>query len=158
MIWVLFLHQLAKGKPLANDSLIASQHKNHTINRCFANLTPHPKLDSLEKVYQFRFCSLAACINPLTSEHFEGQALESIKIRLEELAERFVKEGTPVLVSIGGDGSYQYAQRMNRVENEYHITYVSFGDYCVLGRNDRYFESVFNDKTNQLLGLKNTRR
>ena len=154
IITVVFFHLQAKGQVMENDSAIASQHKNPFIIRCFVNLTPNPKLDSLEKVYKFRFCSLAACINPLTTEYLERQALEAIKIRLEEIAERFVKEGTPVLVFIGGDSSYKYAERMNEGKNAYNIQYVSFGDYCNLYKNDKFLETMFNDKTKQLLGIK----
>jgi hypothetical protein len=62
---------------------------------------------------------------PISVEYLKGQNRELIKLRLEEIAERFVKEGTPVILILGGLSGGDYAKEMNSEKNEYNLKYVT---------------------------------
>jgi hypothetical protein len=135
------------------DFVISSWYNNEFMSKCFEGLSQSPKLDSLQERVGFRFCSIAACVNDFTTRYVHEQERELIKLRLEELSERFIKEGTPIILFLGGHRSSEYVNKLNSEKNEFNIRYVSSGNYCQRSETEGYFEFVFNQHTKKLLGL-----
>jgi|SRR5687768_3031592 len=144
---------------MENDSLISTLYNDEFMIRCFEDLTKSDKIDSLENKVGFHFCSIAACVNLFSVEYLKGKNRELVKLRLEEIAERYAKEGTPVILMLGGLSGGDQANKLNSVKNEYNIKYVSTGNYCLVTETENYFEYVFNKRTNEILGIeKQTKR
>lgn len=76
-----------------------------------------------------------------------------MKIRLEKIAEIFYNEGTPILISVGGLNSFQFAEKYNKKRNKYNLKYVSFGNGCLIHPLEHEFEKAFNAKTMKLIGI-----
>jgi hypothetical protein len=146
------------GQVTEKDSLISTMYNDVLMTKCFEGLTRPAKLDSLEEKLGFHFCSIAACVNPFSVEYIKGQNRELVKLRLEELAERLVKEGTPVMLILGGLSGGDRANKLNSEKNEYNLKYLSTGNYCEVTETESYFEEVFNKRTNKLLGLKENKK
>ena len=108
------------------------------MTKCFDGLTKSARLDTLEAKLGFHFCCIAACVNPFSVEYLKGQDIELVKFRLHEIAERFVTEGTPVILFLGGLSSAELANKLNSENNRYNITYISSGNYCERPETEAY--------------------
>jgi hypothetical protein len=149
------------GQVTDKDSLITSLYDDVYMKKCFDGLTQSSELDSLESKLGFRFCSIASCVNPFSVAYVKGRNRDLIKLRLEEIAERFVKDGTPIFLILGGHSGGAQADKLNAEKNEHNIRYVSTGNYCEISQTEATLENAFNLKTQTLLGLgekKKTRR
>ena len=141
------------GQTSDKDSLLASLYADTHMKRCFDGLSQSPELDSLESKLGFHFCNLASCVNPFSVAYLKGRDRELVRLRLEEIAERFVKDGTPILLILGGLSGGDEADKLNAERNEHNIRYVTTGNYCDVQETEKYFEYAFNLRTRKLLGL-----
>jgi hypothetical protein len=149
----LTLSWTSQGQVTEKDSLISCWYDNDLLTKYFDGLAKSSKLDTLEKKLEFHFNSIAACVNPFSVNYLSGQDIELVKSRLQEISERLVKDGTPVILFLGGDSSAEHADKLNSERNEYNITYISTGNYCQRPKTESYFQDAFNHRTEELLGI-----
>jgi len=145
---------IAFGQETKLDSLVTTIYVDKYVNRDFESLPTDDGIRALEAKYKIRFKSLAACINPLTTQVLGEDEVQVLKGRIEQIAQALFNDGTPILISVGGSNSVQWAKDMNEKGNKYNVTYVSFGNYCVVEKTEREFEKVFNRKISELLGIR----
>jgi hypothetical protein len=143
----------ALGQGTELDSLVSNLYLDKYVNRNFDSLLTDQGLKTIEAKYGIKFQSLAACINPLTIQILNEDEVKFIKVRLEQIAQALCSEGTPILISIGGSNSVQGTKELNEKGNKYNVTYVSFGNYCVVEKREHEFEKTFNGKTKDVLGV-----
>ncbi|MBT1702284.1 hypothetical protein [Chryseosolibacter indicus] len=73
--------------------------------------------------------------------------------RIQEFAELLFEEGTPIYLSIGGSQSVEWSAEQQKKNRKSNLTFVSLGNYCVVEKREGEFESIFNRKTLDLLGI-----
>jgi hypothetical protein len=149
----LSISMMSHGQVSELDSVMAASNSDKYISRCFDGLRKSSKLDSLELKYGIHFCSITACVNYYTTSTANGQDIELLKLRLEELAERFFSEGNPVFIFLGGEPGYGATNRRNSENLNDSIKYVrcSYGPRTA---TEIDLEEAFNRRTRQLLGMK----
>mgnify|MGYP000963432280 FL=1 len=153
IILLLTVSLTSYGQVTEKDSLISSRYSNELVKKCFDGLTKSSTLDTLEKKLGFHFCSIAACVNPFSIRYLKGQDSESVKLRLQEIAERLVKDGTPVILFGGEQSDLKDTDKLNTDHNGNNITYLATGNCCYRFYNEAYFEDAFNQRTKELLGI-----
>ena len=83
----------------------------------------------------------------------DKQEKTSMTVRIQEIAKRFVDGGTPIYLSIGGSNSAEWTAEQNKKRKKDNLTFVSLGNYCVVEKDETEFETIFNKRTLELLGI-----
>ena len=139
------------GQGLKADSIAFKHNWDKYIDREFESLEADSLLSTIETKYGTKINSLGSCFVLATVGVLNKEELKHLNVRVEEIAGRFYQEGSPILLSIGGSNSGESTNELNRKGNKYNVTYVSFGNYCVVQKGENEFERVFNDRTMKLL-------
>jgi hypothetical protein len=143
------------GQVLKLDSIAFELDQEKFINRSFNSLEQDSTLLTIELRYGVRLDNIQPCLMLATVKILNEEQMEHLNARVEEIAERFYKEGSPILLSIGGNNSVGTVHELNTKGNKYNVTYLSFGNYCNVEKGEYEFEKVFNSKTMKLLGIEN---
>jgi hypothetical protein len=148
----------AFGQGTKLDSSVGNMYLDKYVNRNFDSLLTDQGLKTLETKYGIKFQSLAACINPLTIQILNEDEIKFIKVRLEQIAQVLFNEGTPILISVGGSNSVQGTKELNEKGNRYNVTYVSFGNYALLKRENMNLKKPSMEKQKNFLELRRLSR
>ena len=141
------------GQGLKADSIAFKNNWDKYIDREFDSLEADSLLSTIEIKYGTKLNSLASCFTLATVGMLNKEELTHLNARVEEIAGRFYQGGSPIFLSIGRSNSADATNELNRKGNKYNVTYVSFGNYCVVTKGENEFEKVFNDRTMKLLGI-----
>jgi hypothetical protein len=141
------------GQDLKLDSILFQTNLDKFINREFVSLSSDTTLSRLEAKYGTNLNSLGKCFVIFSSVELDNPVLTSMTDRIEEIARRFFDEGTPIYLSIGRSQSAEWTAKQNRDQKHGNLTFVSFGNYCVVGKRETKFETIFNRTTLNLLGI-----
>ncbi len=145
--------QVTYGQEAKSDSIAFKYNLDKFINRSFDSLKTDNLLLTIEARHGVKFDNLGSCLMLATVRILNEDELKHLNARVEEIAERFYTEGSPILISLGGSNSVYATNRLNQKGNKYNVTYVSLGNYCVVDKGEDEIEKVFNDRTMKLLGI-----
>src|SRR5690242_20282041 len=115
-ILLLLTKLLVYGQPSENDTTktTALTGLEYFYNQTFADLAPFPSLDSSHlKAYEEICTNLAGCFVVLEAYPLRAQEAEALYVRMEELASRFYRKGTP-LILMHGLGSTESANHLSK--------------------------------------------
>jgi hypothetical protein len=158
--FTLMLSYTAYGQQ-ADSVLATSDYKAQieVLNHQFPDLKRNASLGELENRYKITLNTIGGCLMIL--EYAEVLRLDSsgktaLKKRLEEVADTYGTEGSPILLSGNGMNSVENAISNNSQPNDYNIKYVSTGNSCIseLGSWAYFGIAAFNRSTLDKLGLK----
>ena len=141
------------GQDLKSDSILFQTNLDRFINREFSTLTSDTTLSRLESKYSTNLNSLGKCFVVFSRGDLGNRGLTSVTVRIQEIARRFFDEGTPIYLSIGGSQSAERTAKQNKEHKYSNLTFVSFGNYCVVDKGETEFETIFNRRTLDLLGI-----
>lgn len=141
------------GQDLKSDSILFQTNLDKFINREFSTLPSDTTLSRLESKYKTSLNSLGKCFVIFSGVDLDNHGLTSMTGRIQEIARRFFDEGTPIYLSIGGSQSAEWTAKQNKERKHSNLTFVSFGNYCVVDKDETKFETIFNRMTLHLLGV-----
>src|SRR6187455_3308603 len=128
--------QVTYGQGEKSDSLAFKHNLDKFINRSFDSLKADNLLLKNETRHGVKLDNLGSCLMFATVRILNEDELKHLNARVEEIAERFYREGSPILISLGGSNSVYATNRLNQKGNKYHVTYVSLGNYCVADKGE----------------------
>ncbi|MGV3589984.1 MAG: hypothetical protein ACO1OF_23450 [Adhaeribacter sp.] len=120
------------------------------LNKCFTDLEPINYLKSHPLTQKKELCNLAILLY-LEVYHQDSLFNEAIYIRLKQIANKFYKEGTPVLIVGNGMNSIESALKLNNKGNPYGITFISMGNSCLNSTDVDNGIKKFNQETKKLV-------
>lgn len=135
------------------DSIIFQEHLADLFNREFLTLTSNTELNQLESKYGMKLNNIGSCLVVFTHANLERAELAGLTARIQEFAKLLFDEGTPIYLSIGGTQSVEWSEEQQKSSRMSNLTFVSLGNYCVVEKREGEFESIFNRKTLELLGI-----
>ncbi|RAV97699.1 hypothetical protein [Pseudochryseolinea flava] len=150
-LWIIAIS--VSGQDLKSDTTAFQRNLDRFINREFSTLTPDTTLSRLKSKYGVNFNTLGECFLIFTKGNLDERGVASMTVRIREIARRFFDEGTPIYLSVGGSQSAEWTAKQNEKNKRGNLIFVSFGNYCVVEKNDTEFETLFNRKTLELLGI-----
>ena len=145
--------KLAIGQSVRNDSSSTNQTIEYYSTYNFSHLSIIHHSDTAYQRHINAICSsLGGCLSILSTNLLDSLGQNSVYHRLESMADQFYQEGKPLILMHGLE-SFDQAQRLNQVPNQYKIFY--FGDNsCVSYSKESIGREVFNQKTYSLVGSK----
>jgi hypothetical protein len=152
-ITLLVIALSTSGQDLKADSILFQKNLDRFINKEFATLTTDAILCPLELKYGISLNSLDKCLIIFSRADLDKNEIRSMTARIQEIAKRFFDEGTPIYLSIGGSQSAEWTADQNKKGIKGNLTFVSWGNYCVVEKGETEFETIFNKKTLDLLGM-----
>lgn len=152
-IFLLTFALSVSGQDLKSDSVLFQENLDKFINREFSTLTADVVLSRVESKYGTNLNSLGKCLVIFGRADLDKQEKTSMAVRIQEIAKLFFDEGTPIYLSIGGSNSSEWTTEQNKKSKMDNLTFVSFGNYCVVEKGETEFEIIFNRMTLELLGM-----
>ena len=147
------LAQVVCAQDTKSDSTAFERNLDRFINREFFSLDGDEHLTALEAKYGTPLNSLAKCLVTFSRGKLNEDEIKGLRIRVQQIAKAFYDEGTPIYLSIGGMNSAAWTANQNKIGHRGNLTFVSLGNYCVVEKGETEFESIFNKKTLELLGI-----
>jgi len=142
-----------------DSSATGNNTQLEVLNRQFSYLKRNISLSELESSLEIKLNTIGGCLMILDFAKdlsLDSLSRTALKERLEEMADTFVAEGTPILLSGNGMNSVHNAARENTQPNSYNLKYVSTGNSCIsdYGTSKDSGVSAFNRRTLDKLELK----
>jgi hypothetical protein len=141
------------GQDLKSDSILFQENLNNFINREFFTLTADVVLSRVESRYGTNLNSLGKCLVIFRRADLGKEEKASMTVRIQEIAKHFFDQGTPIYLSIGGGQRIEWTANQNKNSYKGNLTFVSLGNYCVVEKGESDFETAFNKKTLELIGI-----
>lgn len=122
---------------------------NDYVNHCFNDLPSSQQIDSLGNRWNLDFCNIASLM-VVEALPLNESDLNLMSQRSDELADRFYREGSPLILLYGGMNNSFEAKELNKAKSD-SITYVSLGNTCLTNGIVDKLISRFNKKTLALM-------
>jgi hypothetical protein len=133
-----------------NQTLVIDE----VFNTVIVPLAEDEHVRALEAKWNVHLNTLASCFVVFTLTPLSIEENQTLSIRIRNFSTHFYKKGAPVYLSLGGSRSWENCKAFNDKGNEYNLTCVSTGNFCVVNNKEAEFESIFNKQTLQLLGIR----
>ena len=113
LITIIFLSVIHRVCGQNADTTTFKDNFDKFINREFDTLEANSYIQAIEQKYPIKINSLASCFVLATTSFLTQGELKHLNARIERIAERFYKAGTPILVSLSGSNSMDEANELN---------------------------------------------
>lgn len=148
---LLICGNIAFGQKMNSDSLNLLLDK--FVNVTFDDLEQIDGIEELENKYKIGLSSVGSCVNPFLGQ-FNDKEFQILKRRIQQLSERFYNNGTPLIITSGGMGDIENADRKNKIKNKYNVTFISLGGFCSPDENQKKLSQILTNRTLELLKIK----
>lgn len=121
------------------------------FNKQFDSLAADSGVADLEQKFGVKLKSIASCINPSLQNRLNEDEVQLVCRRLQEISLALFKESTPIILSFGGMGNIDQSEKLNKKKNKFNVTFIGFGDGCIILDRDVQYQDAFNNQTLRLL-------